>query len=120
MIMLTYWKNVDLQEYDIAYYATHSVPVSCRRHGVIHRPDLGPSQSLADAYYKGRVNDETFYSMYEDELRNTKMDKLKELVAESDNGKWIQVLFFEKLPTDGERPYMYKVLKELTQKVNIE
>lgn len=118
MIMLTYWKNKNLREYDKAIYTSASVPARCTQPGIEHWKQLAPSQKLCDLW--GKIPESEWGPMYEQELRTTLLPELMKLVELSHKGTWIQVLFFEKSPEEGERPWVYKVLSELTKDVYIE
>ena len=118
MIMLTYWKNKDLREYDKVIYTSASVPARCTQPGIEHWKQLAPSQELCNLW--GKLPEVELGARYEEELRTVLLPELRKLIELSESGKWIQVLFFEKSPDEGERPWMFKVLSELTTDVYIE
>ena len=118
MIMLTYWKNKNLREYDKAIYTSASVPARCTQPGIEHWKQLAPSGELCKLW--GKVPETDWGAKYAEELRTVLLPELMKLVELSESGMWIQVLFFEESQEDGERPWMYQVLKELGTDVYIE
>lgn len=118
MIMLSGKKKVDVNLYDYVFFATTTcpgMPVGC-----IHRPDLAAPKSWERLCYNGET--ERFLEMYES-MWHTDLDKinaLRDLVELSESGKWIQLVFYEDDCNDGERPILYKILKEWTSNVKIE
>lgn len=118
MIMLTYWKKKDLREYDLVIYTSKSVPERCLQPGIEHWKQLAASDELCELW--GKIPESEFGSRYEQELRTVLKDEVDRLVKLSESGKWIQILFFEEKPDEGERPWLYNVLSELTSDVYIE
>lgn len=118
MIMLTYWKKKAPLDYDILAFTSLSVPARCTQPGIQHWKDLAASQELGDLW--GKMPEEEWGERYYQELMTDKNARLLELVKLSDSGKWIQILFFEESPKEGERPWLYKALKQYTEEVYIE
>lgn len=118
MIMLTYWKKKDLREYDKVIYTSKSVPARCTQPGIEHWNQLAPSDELHSLWCKNPSAE--VGKMYEQELRTVLLPELMKLVELSEKGTWIQILFFEENPEDGERPWMFKVLSDFTKDVYIE
>lgn len=119
MIMLSGKRKVDCETYDHVWYATTTCPglkVGCE-----HHPELAGSKKLEALFYAGVKPAEEIYATYVQELTSEpKISHLRELVRRSEAGEWFQLIFYEDSPTDGERPYMYDILKEMTSEVYIE
>lgn len=118
MIMLSPQSKINFELYDVVYYATTTCPRM--REGCIHRPDIAGSKGLYKYIYELH-DEEKFYAEYVKEMRSEPaFSKLKEIVAESSMGKWIQLIFYEEDANDGERKYLYSILKEMTNDVKVE
>lgn len=120
MIMLSGREKIDYEQYDHVWYATTTcpgMPMGCE-----HHPELAGSYDIGVYCMPGEnYNPELFYSKYVEELTTEpKLSYLKDLVRRSENGEWFQLIFYEKNPTDGERPYLYDILKGMTNDVFIE
>ena len=119
MIMLSGKKKVDCRTYDHVWYATTTCPGM--RTGCEHHPEIAGSKKLEALFYEGKKSPDEIYAMYVEELTSEpKISYLRELVRRSEAGEWFQLIFYEDSPTEGERPYMYAILKEMTSEVFIE
>lgn len=116
MIMLSGKNKVQFDMYDHVWYATTTCPHM--RVGCEHHPEIAGSYAI----WKYCEHDEDrFYREYIREMTTEpKISRLKEIVKRSDAGEWFQLIFYEDDPNTGERPYLYKILKELTDNVEIE
>ena len=119
MIMLSGKNKVDCSLYDNVWYVTCTCPGM--RQGCEHHPELAASKQTEALCYADQPDFDLFYKRYVEELTSEpKFSYLKEVVRRSEAGEWFQLIFYEDDPTDGERPYMYEILKKLTDKVSIE
>lgn len=116
MIMLSGKRKVNFDLYDNVWYVTTTCPgmkVGCE-----HHPELAASKEAGKLY---SIDPKLFYDQYVKELTSEpKVTYLKDVVKRSDAGEWFQFIFYEDDPTDGERPYMYDILKNMTSNVYIE
>ena len=119
MIMLSGKNKVDMSQYDHVWYVTTTCPgmkVGCE-----HHPELAGSMEIGKLCYGPNADFDEFYRRYVAELTSEpKISYLREVVKRSEAGEWFQLVFYENEPTDGERPYMYKILKSMTDEVYIE
>lgn len=117
MIVLTSIYAVDCTTFDHVWYVTTTCPGM--RVGCEHHPELAASKYAHSLYYNGDVDG--FYKTYVKELSTApKLNDLLEVIRRSDLGEWFQFIFYEKDPTDGERPYLYAIIKKYTDNVRIE
>jgi hypothetical protein len=117
--MLSGKKQVDCQQYDHVWYVTHTCPGM--KTGCEHHPELAASKKTCNLCYPPHTDLDLFYKEYVRELTSEpRISKLKQIVERSEAGEWFQLIFYEDDPNDGERPYMYKILKQLTNDVYIE
>lgn len=116
MIMLCGRENIDAFTFDKVWFATHTCPGMGP--GCEHHPELAASEETCKLCYPPNRNIELFYERFCMELRSEPiLSHLKHIVELSNKGEWIKLIYYEKEHTDGERPYVYKVLKEMTDEV---
>ena len=119
MIMLSGKKKVDCMQYDHVWYVTTTCPAM--KQGCEHHPELAASKEAHNLCYGPNSNHEEFYKRYVAELTSEpKISLLKDIVRRSDAGEWFQLVFYEDDSNEGERPYLYSILKGLTNDVHIE
>lgn len=119
MIMLSGKNSVDTSLYDHVWYVTTTCPGM--RTGCEHHPELAVSLNTHLAISRGLITPEKFIEQYLAELKSEpKASYLRELVERSEAGEWFQLVFYEDDPDAGERPYMYSLLKGMTDNVYIE
>ena len=119
MIMLSSKNKVDCQQYDHVWYCTTTCPGM--RQGCEHHPELAGSRELHALWYKGGFSEEELYAMYVKEMSTSdKLLNLLEVIRRSDNGEWFQLIFYENDKNDGERKYLYDIIKKYTDNVYIE
>lgn len=119
MIMLSGVDKIDFQQYDMVWYVTTTCPNMCV--GCEHHPELAASKNLYKYCYGDNKDLNKFYEEYCKELTSEpKLSNLKKLVEMSNRGMWVQLIFYEKDMHDGERLYMYNILKKLTANVYVE
>lgn len=118
MIQLSGKNNVDMQLYDHVWYVTSTCPGM--RVGCEHHPELAASKELSKLCYGDNPDFDAFYKGYVAELTSEpKISYLRNVVRRSEAGEWFQLIFYEDDPKDGERPYMYEILKTMTNEVYI-
>ena len=101
MIVLTSIYKVDCESFDHVWYVTTTNPGM--RVGCEHHPELAASKEAGKLYYAG--DEKGFYEAYVRELTHApKLGYLMEVIRRSELGEWFQLVFYEKEPTDGERP----------------
>lgn len=121
MIMLSPKSKINYEQYDHIWYATTSAPgknLDCE-----HHPEIAGSYEIGKYCIPSHpeYNPEKFYEEYWKEITSEpKISYIKDIVRRSEAGEWFQLIFYEQDPTEGERPYMYKLLKSLTDNVYIE
>ncbi len=119
MIMLCSRKDIDTFTFDKVWFATHTCPGMGP--GCEHHPELAASEETCRLCYPPNADEEEFYRRFQQEIRSEPWQThFKNLVKMSDEeGLWIQLIYYEKDPHDGERPYVYEVLKQMTNNVVI-
>ena len=117
MIALSYRGQIDTEMYSRIWYPTHTCPGM--QLGCEHHPEFAASKELGSECYNPNNDAKAWVLKYEKEFRNTpsKMKALKDLVALSDSGVWIQLLFYEKTSDVSEGSALYRMLKEFTDDV---
>lgn len=121
MITLSGKNKVQMDLYDHVWYATTTCPGM--RIGCEHHPEIAGSYEIGKYCIPGRpeYDEERFYVEYVKELSSEpKISYLRDIVRRSENGEWFQLVFYEDDPNDGERKYMYQILKQMTNKLRIE
>lgn len=119
MIMLSGRDKIDTVMYDKVWYATHTCPGMGP--GCEHHPELAASQETCNLCYPPNPDPEEFYRRFVEELHSEPWQThLRNLVKMSDAGEWIQLIYYELDKNDGERKYVYEVLRTMTDKVCIE
>lgn len=121
MIMLSPRSKTDLELYDHVWYVTTSAPGI--KSGCEHHPELAGSYEIGKYCIPDHpeYDEKKFYELYVKELTSMpKLGYLQDVVRRSEAGEWFQFVFYEEPPTDGERPYMFKILKGMTDQVEIE
>lgn len=118
MIVLCGRDKIDYS-FDKIWFATHTCPGMGP--GCEHHPELAASEETFQAYYASGNDSEVFASRFREELESEPLHThLVNLVKLSDAGEWIQLVFYELDPQDGERKYMYDVLRNMTKDVMLE
>lgn len=119
MIMLSGKNKVDCSQYDHVWYVTCTCPGM--RQGCEHHPELAASKETHSLCFGANPNFEEFYKQYVKEMITEPiLSRLKDLVKHSEDGEWFQLVFYEDSPEEGERPYLYAILRAMTEKVFIE
>lgn len=119
MITLTGKNKVDTSMYDHVWYTTTSNPGM--RVGCEHHPELAASLNLHCAILDGAITEDMFIEKYISEMTShPKIDALLEVIKRSDAGEWFQFIFYEDSAEDGERKYLYDILKQYTNNVTLE
>ena len=121
MIVLTSRKNANFELFDHVWCCNITcvgMPMECE-----HHPELAADKDDGAYCIPGNplYDEEEYYRRYVAKMKSEPtFSKWKEVVKRSDNGEWFQLLFYEDLPSEGERPHLYKILKELTSNIKLE
>lgn len=121
MIVLTSRKYANFELFDHVYCCNIScvgMPRECE-----HHPELAADYADGSLCIPSSpdYDEEEYYRRYVNKMSSEPtISKWKDLVKRSDAGEWFQLLFYEDLPTEGERPHLYKILKGLTDNVRLE
>lgn len=117
MIVLTSIYKIDCETFDNVWYCTTTCPGL--RVGCEHHPELAASREAGKIFYSG--DEKGFYDAYVREMTHApKLGYLMEVIRRSDLGEWFQLIFYERNPDEGERPYLYEIIKKYTDNVRIE
>lgn len=121
MIMLSGRNKIDTETYDHCWFATTTCPHMGP--GCEHHPEIAGSWDIGKYCIPDHpeYNEKLFYEKYVEEMTSSpKINHLREIVRRSEAGEWFQLIFYELDPKDGERPYLYNILKGMTDNVRIE
>lgn len=118
MITLCGRDAIDTKLYDKVWYATHTCPGMGP--GCEHHPELAASQETCNLCYGESPDNDEFYRRFVQELQSEPWQThLRNLVELSNKGEWIQLIYYELDPNEGERKYVYDALRKMTSDVNI-